>query len=69
MGMLTSSAAVKAGPSCLIIGAGVSGLAAAQALVRAGVRVTVIEARNRIGGRTHTVVDERLGVPMDLGAR
>lgn len=50
----------------VIVGAGVSGLVAAQALHRAGVDVVVVEGRDRIGGRTHTIdVD---GVPVDLGA-
>ncbi|MGJ8528369.1 FAD-dependent oxidoreductase [Maritalea sp.] len=49
-----------------VIGAGISGLAAAHALFRAGRDVEVFEARDRIGGRLWT--DNRLGVPLDLGA-
>lgn len=49
-----------------VIGAGVSGLAAAQALAGQGRAVTVLEARSRIGGRIWT--DTRLGLPLDLGA-
>lgn len=49
-----------------IIGAGMSGLAAAHALATSQRSVTVFEARNRIGGRIWT--DETLGLPLDLGA-
>lgn len=49
-----------------VIGAGVSGLAAAQALSQKGRKVTVFEARNRIGGRVWT--SRALGIPLDLGA-
>ncbi|MBF4606600.1 flavin monoamine oxidase family protein [Curtobacterium sp. VKM Ac-1393] len=50
----------------VVVGAGVSGLAAARALALGGQRVVVLEARDRIGGRTWT--DSALGVPVDLGA-
>lgn len=40
--------------SCIVIGAGMSGLAAAYRLQRSGWSVTIIEARDRIGGRVWT---------------
>jgi monoamine oxidase len=49
----------------VVVGAGISGLTAARALHRAGVDVVVVEGRDRVGGRTHTVDVE--GVPVDLG--
>ncbi|MET1415644.1 FAD-dependent oxidoreductase [Roseibium sp. HPY-6] len=49
-----------------IVGAGASGLTAATALVGEGYDVTVLEARDRIGGRIWT--DNSLGTPFDLGA-
>src|SRR3954470_4369190 len=39
----------------VVVGAGLAGLAAAHELTRAGFRVTVLEARSRIGGRVHTL--------------
>jgi len=54
--------------SVLIIGAGAAGLAAAQRLAQAGVRVTILEARERLGGRIHTLRDARLPIPVELGA-
>ena len=39
----------------IVVGAGLSGLATAHELVRAGHDVTVVEARSRAGGRVHTI--------------
>ena len=52
--------------SVIVIGAGVAGLAAAGRLARAGVPVTILEARNRIGGRLWTLRDPA-GAPLELG--
>lgn len=52
----------------IVIGAGVSGLAAAKSLHEAGAEVTVLEARQRIGGRIHTDRDT-FGVPIEIGAQ
>jgi monoamine oxidase len=54
------------GDAVVVIGAGVAGLAAAQRLRSAGANVTVLEARDRIGGRICT--DSSWGVPVELGA-
>lgn len=50
----------------IVIGAGVAGLTAARLLVRAGRRVVVLEARDRVGGRV--VTDRLSGLVTDLGA-
>ena len=52
--------------SVLVVGAGMAGLAAARALTDAGWPVRIIEARDRIGGRVHTIRD--WGVPLEMGA-
>ncbi len=50
----------------LVAGAGIAGLTVANALTHAGVDCVVLEARDRIGGRLHTV--DLAGSPVDLGA-
>lgn len=52
--------------SVLIVGAGAAGLAAAQQVSQRGFEVTILEARDRAGGRIHTL--EAQGVPIELGA-
>lgn len=52
--------------SVVIVGAGVAGLVVAQALSTAGIEAVVVEGRDRIGGRIHTV--ELADTPVDLGA-
>ena len=55
-------------PSIIIVGAGVAGLAAARRLVHAGYAVTVLEARNRLGGRIHTLRNPAFPTAVELGA-
>ena len=52
----------------VVVGAGLAGLSAATALVEAGVETLVLEARDRVGGRTCT---DRLadGTVVDLGGQ
>ncbi|MCB9681651.1 MAG: FAD-dependent oxidoreductase [Alphaproteobacteria bacterium] len=51
----------------VVVGAGLAGLAAARRLVEAGASVAVVEARERVGGRTHTLVHE--GATIDVGGQ
>jgi monoamine oxidase len=52
----------------IIIGAGAAGLAAARTLSGAGLRVLIFEARDRIGGRIHTLMQPGTLLPIELGA-
>jgi monoamine oxidase len=51
-----------------IIGAGAAGLAASQRLAAGGRSVVVLEARDRIGGRIHTLADPLFPLAVELGA-
>ncbi len=55
--------------SCVIIGAGFSGLAAAYKLKNAGWNVTILEARDRIGGRVFSYsMPQNKNLTFELGA-
>ncbi|KAL3372680.1 hypothetical protein AABB24_004964 [Solanum stoloniferum] len=53
-------------PSVIVIGGGISGVAAARFLQNAYFKVLLLESRDRLGGRIHT--DNSFGCPVDLGA-
>jgi len=57
-----------AADAVIVVGAGAAGLAAAHRLTAAGVQTVVLEARNRLGGRVHTVTDPLWPVPIERGA-
>lgn len=50
-----------------VIGAGIAGLTAARQLREAGFKVVVVEARDRLGGRIHSVDGANWPVPVELG--
>ncbi|MBR0783861.1 flavin monoamine oxidase family protein [Bradyrhizobium iriomotense] len=52
----------------VIVGAGAAGLMAARELARGGKRVTILEARERCGGRIHPLPASEFGYPADGGA-
>jgi len=52
----------------VVVGAGVAGLAALRELDRGGLSACALEARDRIGGRILTVLDDRLPHAIELGA-
>lgn len=62
-----SNAPTPTSPHVLVIGAGMAGLTVARSLHDAGIKVTIIEGRNRVGGRLHTS-KAWPELPIDLGA-
>jgi monoamine oxidase len=68
--MTHSSYPLPAEVDVAVIGAGSSGIAAARRLAKAGVSVIVLEARDRIGGRAHTVqrrLTQHRGGSLEMG--
>ncbi|MGW8783548.1 protoporphyrinogen oxidase [Streptomyces sp. NPDC055796] len=64
----TAEAAGEGAPArhAVVIGGGIAGLAAAHRLLADGMRVTLLEAGPRLGGKL--LVGELAGAPVDLGA-
>ena len=54
------------GKTVIVIGAGISGLAAAKKLKQKGFKIIVLEAQEKVGGRIRT--DRSSGIAFDLGA-
>jgi hypothetical protein len=58
----------RPGERIAVVGAGIAGATAARELSDAGFSVVVIEGRERVGGRLHTIDNDNWPLPVDLGA-
>ncbi len=63
--MTTSGVGVHPPESVIVVGAGLAGLSAAVRLAGIGVRVTVLETRQKLGGRATSFDDSRSGERID----
>jgi monoamine oxidase len=59
---------MQADADVIVVGAGAAGMAAARDLSHNGLRVVMIEARDRVGGRVLTKRDPVTHAPIELGA-
>lgn len=55
------------GERIAVVGAGLAGAAAAAKLAEADIEVTVFEARDRVGGRVHSDLNDDWPLPIQLG--
>ncbi len=68
LGGRAAFAALPTNADVIVIGAGAAGIAAARRLAAANVKVAVLEATDRVGGRCQTDLTT-FGIPFDRGAR
>ncbi len=61
-------ATMDGGERIAVIGAGLAGATVAAELAEADVEVTVFEARDRVGGRVHSQLDDSWPLPVQLGS-
>jgi len=61
------AALVTSKPSIVVLGGGISGIAAAMILLDQGYPVRLVEARSFLGGRAFSFVDSETGVAVDNG--
>src|SRR5262245_21857851 len=61
------SAAARQPTHFVVVGAGAAGLMTARELARAGKQVTILEAKDRCGGRIYPLPTEEFGYPAEGG--